>query len=198
MLGLCAGLSLLIQYQFSGAQKRLYTRKTRAFEPREGEKTFVGPAQAMLKVGEKGISTSPGLGAAWQKVKSVSLGVLSVLVIVGGLYGFEFLESVVGNTANRKFAITLLTAGVFVILLIHLIRRLRRADSGPSWPRWLLLIACGAGLGFLLAGESEDLVYYACAAAMLAASAIELILMDRAHNEYASRPVPFFGKEEAA
>lgn len=198
MLGLCAGLSLLIQYQFSGAQKRLYTRKTRAFEPREGEKTFVGPAQAMLKVGEKGISASPGLGAAWQKVKSVSLGVLSVLVIVGGLYGFEFLESVVGNTANRKFAITLLTAGVFVILLIHLIRRLRREDSGPSWPRWLLLIACGAGLGFLLAGESEDLVYYACAAAMLAASAIELILMDRAHNEYASRPVPFFGKEEAA
>ena len=33
---------------------------------------------------------------------------------------------------------------------------------------------------------------------MLAASAAELVIINRAHNEYASRPVPFFeGKEEA-
>ena len=37
------------------------------------------------------------------------------------------------------------------------------------------------------------------AAAMLLATIIELVIMNRAHNEYASRPVPFFdGKEEAA
>ena len=31
---------------------------------------------------------------------------------------------------------------------------------------------------------------------MLAASGIELVIMNRAHNEYASRPVPFFGERE--
>ena len=59
--------------------------------------------------------------------------------------------------------------------------------------------ACAAGAFFLVTGQVEDLIFYACAAAMLAASAIELVIMNRAHNEYASRPVPFFEerKEEA-
>ena len=43
------------------------------------------------------------------------------------------------------------------------------------------------------------MIYYACAAAMLLASLVELVMINRSHNEYASRPVPFFeGKEDAA
>ena len=42
------------------------------------------------------------------------------------------------------------------------------------------------------------MVFYGCAAAMLAAAIWELAVTIRAHNEYASRPVPYFdGKGEA-
>ena len=34
-------------------------------------------------------------------------------------------------------------------------------------------------------------------AAILIAAMIELVIMNRAHNEYASRPVPFFEDKEA-
>ena len=50
-----------------------------------------------------------------------------------------------------------------------------------------------------LVAFSGALLCDACAAAMLTASIAELVMMNRAHNEYASRPVPFFdGKEDAA
>ena len=40
------------------------------------------------------------------------------------------------------------------------------------------------------------MLFYGCAVVMLAAAIWELILIIRAHNEYASRPVPYFdGKE---
>ena len=54
----------------------------------------------------------------------------------------------------------------------------------------------GAGLISLVTSQSEDLIYYICAAVMLATSAVELIIINRSHNEYASRPVPFFGEKE--
>ena len=38
-------------------------------------------------------------------------------------------------------------------------------------------------------------LYFAAAAAMLLAAAWELVTITRAHNEYASRPVPFFQEE---
>ena len=62
-------------------------------------------------------------------------------------------------------------------------------------PRILALVACGAGIFFLLQKNYEDLLYYGCAAAMLLGAAWELVTIIRAHNEYASRPVPFFQEE---
>ena len=59
-------------------------------------------------------------------------------------------------------------------------------------PRILSLVACAAGTVCIAVGVFEDLVYYICAAAMLAAAIWELVIITRAHNEYASRPVPFF------
>ena len=55
---------------------------------------------------------------------------------------------------------------------------------------------CAQIAGQLVSSQVEDLIYYGCAAAMLVASIIELVMMNRAHNEYASRPVPFFGEKE--
>ena len=41
------------------------------------------------------------------------------------------------------------------------------------------------------------MLYYGCAAVMLLAAIWELLSITRAHNEYASRPVPFFQEEHA-
>ena len=81
-------------------------------------------------------------------------------------------------------------------MIIHTARRLRKEEGGPRLPRILCCLACAAGLISLLTSQSEDLIYYICAAVMLATSAVELIIINRSHNEYASRPVPFFGEKE--
>ena len=41
----------------------------------------------------------------------------------------------------------------------------------------------------------EDLIYYLCSFLMLGLAALSLMRLNRAHNEFVSRPVPFFGKE---
>ena len=41
----------------------------------------------------------------------------------------------------------------------------------------------------------EDTIYYLCSFLMLGLSALSLTRLNQAHNEFVSRPVPFFGKE---
>ena len=55
-----------------------------------------------------------------------------------------------------------------------------------------------AGAFFALTGQAEDLLYYGCALGLLILTIIELAMIIRAHNEYASRPVPYFDGKEAA
>ena len=86
---------------------------------------------------------------------------------------------------------------VTLLMFIHTINWVAKPSRGSVYPRILSCLACGAGLFFLLSLQAEDLLFYGCAAAMLAAAIWELLLIIRAHNEYASRPVPYFdGKED--
>ena len=73
----------------------------------------------------------------------------------------------------------------------------KKKNSGPLLPRLISCIACGAGGFFLYLRQPEDMLYYGCAAVMLLAAIWELLSITRAHNEYASRPVPFFQEEHA-
>ena len=200
LMALCALLTLIIQYQFASAQKLLYTRRTRAWDPdlQSGDKPFVGPAQAMLTGGKD----ADGKGA----IKSGSGVSITKVLHAIGLYGGIILCAVVmfsdeileGAISQRTLTLLWMLAAT-AIMVIHFLMHVDRQKNGSRWPRLLCCLACGAGAFFLVTGQVEDLIFYACAAAMLAASAIELVIMNRAHNEYASRPVPFFGerKEEA-
>ena len=209
LMAFCALISLLTQYQFSGAQKRLFNRRTRASEPDFAEegKEFVGPAQSLLRKGKSGISVGRGAGSGAAKGL---LKVLPMLVIAALYFGFTVLQrsslryylyylNAFLSGSGQKTLTTAILGVTFVIMLIHTLRRLKKEEGGPSWPRIVSCLACAAGLVSLLAGQVEDLIYYGCAAAMLIASAVELVIINRAHNEYASRPVPFFhGEEDAA
>ena len=198
LLALCAVISLVTQYQFSGVQTLLFNRRTKAFEPDfAGEKKeFTGPAQALLRRTKAGgILSKKGVLSGMQGWT----GILTAAVIVVIMAAVHILEQGGLDSSGRKMLAALALLVVTVVMVVHLVRRLRKPDSGPWWPRLLCTLACGAGLVSLLSGQVEDLNYYACAAAMLAASAVELVIINRAHNEYASRPVPFFdGKGEDA
>ena len=201
-MGLCALLTMIIQYLFSGTQKRLLARRNRVWEPdfsQNGENQFNGPAQAMLKREKNGISSNEKkTGQAVGKVLSIA-GVVAVIAFYAWLSDWiplGRLASVFGGTSGRKTVVTFVVLAALAAMVIHLIRKAASKDSGPGWPRALAALACAAGLVSLLSGQSEDMIFYACGAAMLAASLLELILMNRAHNEYASRPVPFFNGEE--
>ena len=201
LMALCALLSLIIQFQFSGTQKRLFNRRTRAFEPHKedtGMSSFVGPAQAMLNVKKDGIeeksTVAAGLG---EKLAGVGRALTWIAVILGfGL--LPRLISRTGTSADRRLVILVILVASLAVMVIHTIRRIRKPEAGPLWPRILSVLACGAALVSMLAGQVEDLLYYGCAGVMLLASGVELVMINRAHNEYASRPVPFFDREEDA
>ncbi len=193
-------ISLVTQYLFSGAQKRLFNRRTRAFEPdfEKAERDYAGPAQARLKKRKDRIVSGGSLSSGvLDKIRGI--GITTIIVAACFVFGvFSDMLSDMGTTASRR---TLALAAVLVtliIMIIHTVRRFGVEAEGPRWPRLLAVLACGAGLAGLVLGQHEDLVYYACAGAMLAASAVELVIINRAHNEYASRPVPFFEREGEA
>ena len=203
LMAFCALLCLIIQYQFSGGQKRLFNRRTRAFEPdfAEGKHAFVGPAQSLLKVKKDGIAAKKGVAAAVgdQAGKWIGTAVTALAIFAFSGFGTVFSRlSRLGNGLDARVIALIATGAALAVMLVHTVRRIRKEGSGPSWPRILSCLACGAGVVFLLLRQVEDLIYYGCAGAMLAAAIVELIIMNRSHNEYASRPVPFFGEKEGA
>ena len=89
-----------------------------------------------------------------------------------------------------------LLLAVLIVMIVRL-ERMRYTTGASTWlPGVAIILATAAGLLCLVFGVAEDLVYYACCAGMLAAAAWELIIINRAHNAYASRPVPYFDHEE--
>jgi len=124
-------------------------------------------------------------------VVNVVLNLLFVIAFGMGVSGVA-LATIISQVISA-------TLVVLCLMAVHTGRRMQKEKDGPRWPRLLACLACAAGAISLITGQIEDLIYYGCAAAMLLATIIELVIMNRAHNEYASRPVPFFdGKEEAA
>lgn len=198
---LCAVLALIIQYQFSGAQKRLFNRRTRAFEPDfAGEPgAFAGPAQSMLQGG------AGRLSVRGKKYEQVFKKLSGLLIAVFGLAFYAFISqgdrisfSGLTTSGGQRTIVTVGMIAAVAVMAVHTFRRFRKESSGPSWPRLVSLLACAAGLVSLLLGQVEDIIYYICSAAMLISSIIELLIINRAHNEYASRPVPFFGEKEGS
>lgn len=210
LMTLCAILTAVTHFQFSAAQQLLQTRKNRFWEPdfASGE-TFRGPAQAMLNVKKDQGTVSTRDTSAAQRALNIFLPLIAVAayflftasnsngsVLRDISYAIRNLSSSYGNpAATRTFALFVMGT-VLILIAIDTFRRLDRAKNGPLWPRLLCMAACAAGLVFLILRLVEDTLFYGCAAAMLLSSAIELLIINRAHNEYASRPVPFFGEKE--
>lgn len=200
MMVLCAALLMISQFQFGGAQTVLNLRRTRAYEPDfAGGRAFVGPAQALLTEKDHRIRAASGVKLNDGKARKILSFILTgafIFVFFGGTTIMHKFGSVSASSGGR-FILTLFMLGALVTLIVHFVVKTKQGGSGPVLPRIVALVACAAGTVCIALGVFEDLVYYACAAAMLAAAIWELVIITRAHNEYASRPIPFFEREEA-
>ena len=200
LMAICAVITVVVQYLFSGAQEMLYTRRSRIFEPDfdSGENSFTGAAKAQLQVRENRVSASGSdRSAKAQRALATIIGVIIFLAFAVGGNLTRIMSSIsFGSSGFRRGAVLAVVLICTVVLIIHTIRRLGREKKGPWWPRALCCLACCAGLFFLATKQIEDLLFYGCAAAMLISSGLELLMVNLAHNEYASRPVPFFEEKE--
>ena len=196
LMVLCAGLTLATQLCFLSARRRLKERADRVYEPdfAGSGREYIGPAQMLLAAKER---------RSVKTAKRTESGVPWVgLVVVGLVAGFNllppFLRSVMNGIGDFSFE-TLNKLLMLAMLAVSVWRLpLRQGDrSAPSWIVSLaILLTLAVGTVLLFQGRSEDMVYYGCCAAMMAAAIGGLTLINREHNEYASRPVPFFEKEE--
>ncbi len=203
LMALCAALSLLTQFRFSAMHQLLYNRKTRAFEPGAdgGRRSFVGPAQQLLKK-----SGATGASSVFKKAGGALLGIAFVIFAAVGnnlLKGGSLRRIVsVFSSGGSRFtdALPAIVMGLcLIVMVIHTAMRMSKPGGGTPIPRVLSCLLCGAGLYFVMSRQAEDLLFYAVSAGLLAAAIWELILIIRGHNEYASRPVPYFdGKENPA
>ena len=191
LMTICALLLLITQFSFSGMHTMLYNRKTRAFEPKfvDGKASFVGPAQLLLN--------KEGKASGFDLAKKVGIRVLSLVVIIIGFVGYQSLISVLsavveGNFNISEIANTVILGILLIVMLFHTVKNIKKPGNGSIIPRILSCAFCAAGLISLITKQAEDILFYGCAAAMLAAAVWELTIIIRAHNEYASRPVPYF------
>ena len=202
---LCSVLLLLTQVMFSGAATALNERRTRTWEPDfSGERpTFVGPAQALLK--RKG-DTIAAKSVTFSKVKGSLWGIPILAAVIFG-FAVSFINGESSSSLKRLAytiqagSVSLATPAMLLILAVMIgysAFKAKKGGKGTILPRVVSCVACAAGLLFQLMGRNEDMLYYASAAVMLLAAVWELVIIIRAHNEYASRPVPFFQEEDEA
>ena len=192
---LCGFLLLLTQLMFSRAQTVLNNRRTLAFEPDFAGKpsSFIGPAQRLLKRKGSRIETT---GSLFGNMSALSDRIGTILVFVLFFVGYLWMsldDGALSLSGSGGRIVKLLLLGlILIVMVIHVVRKGRKEGSGPLLPRILGCVACGAGVLFLILKLPEDMLYYICSAGMLLAAIWELWTITQAHNEYASRPVPFF------
>lgn len=203
LLVLCGLILALTQTLFGSAMTALKNRQTRAFEPdfSGGRPSFVGPAQAMLKRSGNAIAagrSALGKGAELVRRVAVGVGFAAVVIVVSAGRGlFQMLGSMTSLFSENGQI--LLSGAMLIMLVIMGVQVFRKARKGEKklLPRILSCLLSAAGLFLLLVDLPEDTFYYGCAAAMLLCAVWSLVTITRAHNEYASRPVPFFEGEKA-
>jgi hypothetical protein len=196
LLALCALIALITQNLFGGFQKRLHSRRTRAYEPdfSADGRAYVGPVQSTLQKKSGKLTDTEEKKQVGKLSSLLSLvgSIVLILLIAEIRSGFRLRMPSFGQHG----AALLIVAVSSAVMLFQFIRRIKAPEYGPVLLRLIPCLACLAGLVSLLMNQAEDLVYYACAGAILLAAMLELIIVNREHNEYASRPVPFFGGEE--
>lgn len=136
-----------------------------------------------------------------KKVKGRSLGWYLPLAVTGGIvaigmvgtgmnaYGFnDFVASLLSDHAWLPYAVQICA---LVFFLAAGYKRQNAVDDLLFIGRLVVMALTMAALIVATA----DIWFYLCSIALLVLTAISMLRLNRAHNQYVSRPVPFFGKE---
>lgn len=195
-------LALLTHHRLCIMQRLLVYRELREGEPAfNGSAYRNGPAQTLLALHRYRYRKDGQDPPIKQVGKVLMLLAVGPLVLLLG-YLLAATDLYAGDAALRLItAVFLLIAGVIGHRLsIRLIRAMPACRAKLSATRQCLLLIAVNILAILLLilNLAEDWVYYLVSLILLGLSVGGMVLLWRHYNRFATRPVPFFDKEEAA
>ena len=185
LAALCGLTAAMAQWVIATVSKDLAIRRARA-----DDLTWVATHSAGKKAAKvKKRSRVPGCG--WF-IPLSGTGLVVGLGMIGTYMNAYSFNQFVGSLISEHAWLPPVTLACS--LVFFLISGYKRQAALDDLLFFLRLAAVGATLlaAFI---TSSDTVYYLCAFAMLGLTAFSLSRLNRAHNEFVSRPVPFFGKE---
>ena len=166
-------------------------RDLRARTAHENDYTWLtANAKSTEKQKKKAMKARSG-GTLWYLPLLVTGGVTAVGMIFGRMSAYNanaFMASLLSDHAWLPYVVQL-CALVFFVLSIP-----PASEQMDSVLYYIRLGVMGLTLIALFV-MTADMGFYLCCIALLALTALAMLRINRVHNAYVSRPVPFFGKE---
>lgn len=206
-------IALTANHLFATSYRKQVFRELREGEPDFGKMSpyDTGPAMAHMRakysLDAEGRVDRPARSGSGAKIGATLLClVLNIIVRVFSLSVVTLIF--VMFTAGLSEAEILPIAGVCLLIWLgvslfndlFLLARIpdRRRSILPIILYTLLSDVCGFAVVLMMMRMPEDLLYYTLEAAILCLTAVEMILVNRIHYRFATRPTPFFRGEEGA
>ena len=128
----------------------------------------------------------------WHRPLLITGGVAAAGMVLSFIMSYNFNAFLAGLLADHSWLAPVLQSCALAQFVIAGYRR----QGGLDDILFLARLAAMAATLLAVFIAAADISFYLCCVALLALTALSLARLNRAHNEYVSRPVPFFGKEE--
>ena len=200
---LCALMSAVFQFVIFSVTSRQRRREERMGDP--GGTGEADPSQRadefMAKVkrsarayarkfGEADKKRAKGAGISFGDLKGSFFFFIPLVIFLLNFLGDGYLP-----LSSKGLPEMILSGLSLLLLVINLFRK--QPDRTQNALRFAAAAAAAVLITLLLTGQFEDWMYYACAIVQLGLALAGMTLTNLKHNRYVSRPVPFFGGEEA-
>ena len=179
LAGVCAVLAAVAQRVVSNAHRELYNQKKRL-----NDRTW----QLMHPdaKGEKPFARRGWYGPLLLALGAAGAGILGALMMTEGTNAF-----VASLVSDHSWLPPVLMG----CALASFLRSGCRAEEPTDKLLYFAQLAIVAAMLLGAAVIVVDAVYYAAIIALMALTALSMVRLNRVHNEFVSRPAPFFGKE---
>lgn len=193
LAALCGLTAATAQWIIAAVSKDLQTRRTRG---NDLTWSTLHPAaetkkQTKKKQAAKKKKTQDTARIRWH-VPPLGTAMLVVVLLFVNLSGGGNLNALIaGLISDRGWLAPVVLACSVLAFVLSGEKLLSTASKLLFAARLVVLAATLISLAF----TNADPWFYGCCVAMLALTAVAMLRLNREHNEYVSRPVPFFGKE---
>lgn|GEM_PF-6305103 len=186
LAGLCAVIAAVAQWVIANAAREIEMRQDKSndlsWQMTHGQRSAAGKAWKPRRIRWHAGWYEPLIGTA----AAVGIG-----MFISGLHSSGANEFVAGLVSDHGWLPTVLLCCAIGVFLLS------RYKLQQSLDGLLFLLRLGM-IGVLLIAQFSivaDLSYYLFCIVLMALTVLSMLRLNRAHNLFVSRPVPFFGKE---